>query len=235
MDWVMMAAGSGTRFGPGVPKPFRRVRDKPMYEHVAIEQGVENFRLVLRQGHEEFMWKQEQPDRVRDVQFIPDTANLGPAYSALFGTLDYTSYRPVVFVDCDCFFKMPTQDLYDSVENVIGRNWSLARDRRHAAGVVTTRCAADNKGLSYLDTERVLVEGGAWAGDEVNIGVYFWSSIHTFRQSLCAAQRALSLRTKELKMSDVFNCTEGRCGLELRGEFVNLGTPEELQVYLDKQ
>lgn len=231
MKWIMMAAGSGTRFGEGQPKPFRDVLGKPMFEYVAIQQGIEDFRLVLRDEYAIRTYSRAADvARVRDVKYIPDTGKLGPAYSALFGTLDMHSEDAVVFVDCDCFVMGPGKDVYDMVE-ADHQGW-MREGYEGGAGVLTVQLENDNPGLSVLDDNTRLKEGGARKHERANVGVYLWNNIHTFRKAMDTAIETVGLK-RELKMSDVFNATRMRTGLMLKGEFTNLGTPEELNAYVE--
>lgn len=242
MEIMMMAAGGGKRFrddGYKMPKPFIPVRQRQMWEHVALKQGLDRYEasLVIRRGTENWLHMDEWSPITNLIQ-IPDMVDRGPAWSVVAATLNLKGSESVLLIDCDCFVDTGGEKLQARIEIETLTAKRKAGEELPTAIVVGSTAPGNQLNAAAIrrtdETTYVIVEPtesnrGAEDGELINVGTYWFNNLDMFRSVV----HSLSSETgREIKLSDVYNAwPEKRGVLPLPGRFHNLGTPEDLRHY----
>ncbi len=245
---LLMAAGAGSRFGSGTPKPFIRVNGLPMWHHVGAKAGLKRaadgspmaVSLVTRSDHQHYIASTDHQGYspvVDNIKAIRPMVEQGPAWSVVAATLGgYT--EDIIVMDSDCYLSAPDA-IQCAKELTHFRQIELFRPNiTSSAAVFALRTMKDDQAaMAVMESNKgpmIASVPGVRRGELLNIGTYWFRSVSTFQHAV-ANMPFFADGTKELKVADVFNYLKHREVYEVVGNFHNLGTPEQLEDYKEVQ
>lgn len=245
MKILMMAAGGGARFkadGFDTPKPFIPVRNRQMWEHVALQSGLVDLEasLVIRKEIKHYL-HMDKWSPIKSVITIPRMLDQGPAWSVVAATLNIPEDESVLLVDCDCF--VDGADGKSQIKQELARCTAKTGKEEFKPTAIAFGAKAIGNQLNaaffsarvhevlsgYEIVEATKENGGTPDGDVLNVGTYWFKSLKTFRETVFNVS---SNTDGEVRLSDVFNNWPDHNDVHLlNGRFYNLGTPQELRAY----
>jgi NDP-sugar pyrophosphorylase family protein len=217
---LMLAAGKGSRFigYSENPKPFIDVHGIPMYKKAFDSLGLENTRnhFLFQESH----FKQFLPDAPGTIHLI-DGYTDGAATSAEY-VIKNSIYKdePWLIVDCDFIL-----------------DWDKKIDEKYSAVFVEKYPWDPKSSYSFIHNNQILCTAEKQCiSMHRNTGHYFWSSGNLFLECY-DFYVANNLRVKEeFYISPLYNAAV-HLGEKIKpvyvNKFIQVGTPGDLQKYLD--
>lgn len=237
---LMMAAGAGSRFGEGIPKPFREVRPGvPMWKFVAKELGFDQIddlkTLVVQDAHSHLVSEGEDfYDLFDDTTIIRPMIEQGPAWSVMSAIMTVHETQDLLIVDCDCFISGGWDELLQITRSRLRLETDVAIFCVQNNGPTRNDCSGIIIDNSYntvngpLNTIEKITEKQVAGGQHINIGAYWFRNTNTFKHALQKAPK-----DKEVTLTDLVRTfrEERTEAVVLEGTFHNLGTPELLTAF----
>lgn len=234
---VILMAGNGSRFkekGYTTDKPFIKVDNKTFLE-LTLESFHKNnsFILVMKK---EFLSLYK--DEIKEVSkkykikiFTTDKMTAGAASTALFIWKQINNKKPVIFADVDNFY----------LEKAAQKFLDFSIVQKFDAAVSTFNSSSAK--FSYIKYKNNLVletKEKEVVSDQAISGLYFFKSGKKFID-YCISLHIYDQKTKnEFYLSNIYNLMIekkekiGWMNIETKN-YISLGTPEQLEEYLNKK
>ncbi|UWD34197.1 sugar phosphate nucleotidyltransferase [Mesomycoplasma molare] len=234
---VILMAGNGSRFkekGYTTDKPFIKVDNKTFLE-LTLESFHKNnsFILVMKK---EFLSLYK--DEIKEVSkkykikiFTTDKMTAGAASTALFIWKQINNKKPVIFADVDNFY----------LEKAAQKFLDFSIAQKFDAAVSTFNSSSAK--FSYIKYKNNLVletKEKEVVSDQAISGLYFFKSGKKFID-YCISLHIYDQKTKnEFYLSNIYNLMIekkekiGWMNIETKN-YISLGTPEQLEEYLNKK
>lgn len=235
MQILIPMSGAGSRFathGYTNPKPLIEFFGKPMIEHVLENLGVNNtFTLCVLRAHydadTELFAKLRKMVHTLNIVFV-DKITQGAAETCLLAKQYIDPESPIMIANCDQMMVWNQKSFEDFVarENLDGAMFVF-----DSTSTKNSYVEIDKYGLAVRTAEKQVISPYA------TTGIYVWSKAIDF---LWAAQNMIR---KDLRVNNEFyvapvyneNIARGdRIGIWAPQEHHPIGTPEDLNIYIEK-
>lgn len=236
---VIPAAGEGSRFakvGYTAPKPFIDVLGKPMLTHVLDNVAVRDARytLLLRESHLGLSPAAEAEMARRSAKIVP-VARLteGTACTVLLGRSEFDDDAPLLVANSDQLVDFSCQDFVDDARRR-GLDGSILVFRDPHRDPKWSFAAVDENGLVTEVAEKKPIS------DLATVGIYLFMNGTEFVRAAVDMIANNDRVNNEFYTCPVYNYMI-RQGAKIGvyevpfDAMVGLGTPEDLQAYLDEK
>jgi len=243
---VMTAAGAGSRFRKkaSMPKPYIGVAGSPtMIDHVMMRTKAagNHIYLVAQAAHRPYV-EMLQNFPMERVALIPPMIDAGPAGSVIMGMNSIMKHASsdtgFMLMDCDSFVEPDGSGLY-TYPHLRKLLENLPEVTRCAVMTVEAEYPRKEESSVFSGNRPWIVEGGVEKGGRVNTGIYWFRSFAEFRTVAFELWSDIKRPVGEVKISHIMNHIHLNHGQRVcaevfleDGQFINLGTPDQLDAYV---
>jgi NDP-sugar pyrophosphorylase family protein len=232
---VIPLAGEGTRFssaGYKTPKPLMIVNGKTMIEHAVETLGIDGRYIFITKEYKNDLYNSELSSIIKRlkpdaIEIKLDKKQRGAADAVMYAEEYIDNKNPLISINCDQILNWNADEFLDFVQdsNCDGAVVLFkATDPKHSYAEIF-----DNKIIKIVEKEVI--------SNDALIGVHYWKHGSDFVSS---AKELLNIDgPNEVYISQTYsvllkNNKDIRPFNIPNNDYINLGTPEDVSIYLGK-